>query len=97
MDKNEFIEIYNKILNSKASNQDLIKLIENYCIKKGKDPKESFIFAQHIVQQQLPINLNKILDYFALEFNVIEVYNKSNTEDLRNPFNNIIKNPIKII
>ena len=44
MDKNEFIEIYNKILNNKASNQDIIKLIENYCVKEGKDPKESFIF-----------------------------------------------------
>jgi hypothetical protein len=78
MDKNEFIEIYNKFLNHIANNQDATKLIENYCIKMGKDSKESLIFAQQIVAQGLPINYNKALDYFAKEFNVTEIYNKNN-------------------
>lgn len=78
MDKNEFIEIYNKFLNHTADNQDAIKLIENYCIKMGKDSKESLIFAQQIVAQGLPLNYNKALDYYAKEFNVTEVYNKNN-------------------
>jgi hypothetical protein len=78
MDKNEFIEIYNKFLNHTADNQDATKLIENYCIKMGKDSKESLIFAQQIVAQGLPINYNKALDYFAKEFNVTEIYNKNN-------------------
>lgn len=78
MDKNEFIEIYNKFLNHTADNQDAIKLIENYCIKMGKDSKESLIFARQIVAQELPINYNKALDYFAKEFNVTEIYNKNN-------------------
>lgn len=78
MNKGEFIEIYNKFLNHTADNQDATKLIENYCIKMGKDSKESLIFAQQIVAQGLPINYNKALDYFAKEFNVTEIYNKQN-------------------
>lgn len=79
MDKNEFIEIYNKLINNTADNQDAIKLIENYCIKMGKDPKESFIFAQRITAQELLFfNYNKVLDYFAKEFSITEVYNKNN-------------------
>lgn len=78
MDKNEFIEIYNKFINHIADNQDAIKLIENYCIKMGKDSKESLIFAQQIVAQELPIKYSKALDYFAKEFNITEVYTKEN-------------------
>lgn len=78
MDKNEFIEIYNKFINHIADNQDAIKLIENYCIKMGKDSKESLIFAQQIVAQGLPLNYNKALDYFAEEFKITEVYTKEN-------------------
>jgi hypothetical protein len=78
MDKNEFIKIYNKFLKHTADNQDAIKLIENYCIKMGKDSKESLIFAQQIVAQELPLNYNKALDYFAEEFNITEVYTKEN-------------------
>lgn len=78
MNKDEFIEIYNKLINHEADSQDVIKLIENYCIKKGKDPKESLIFAQRMVVQNLFNNFNKILDYFAEEFNVTEVYNENN-------------------
>jgi hypothetical protein len=78
MDKNEFIEIYNKFLNHTADNQDAIKLIENYCIKMGKDSEESLIFAQQIVAQGLPLNYNKALDYFAEEFKITEVYTKEN-------------------
>lgn len=78
MNKDEFIEIYNKFLNHTADNQDATKLIENYCIKMGKDSKKSLIFAQQIVAQELPINYNKILDYFAKEFNITEVYTKEN-------------------
>ena len=78
MNKDEFIEIYNKFLNHIADNQDAVKLIENYCIKMGKDSKESLIFAQQIVAQGLPLNYNKALDYFAKEFNVTEIYNKNN-------------------
>lgn len=78
MDKNEFIEIYNKFINHIADNQDAVKLIENYCIKMGKDSKESLIFAQQIVAQGLPLNYNKALDYFAEEFKITEVYNKNN-------------------
>lgn len=78
MDKNEFIEIYNKLINHIADSQDVTKLIEKYCIKMGKDSKESLIFAQQIVAQELPINYNKVLDYFAKEFNVTEIYNKNN-------------------
>ena len=78
MNKDELIEIYNKFINHTADNQDAIKLIENYCIKMGKDPKESLIFAQQIVAQGLPIKYSKALDYFAKEFNVIEVYIKEN-------------------
>jgi hypothetical protein len=78
MDKNEFIKIYNKFINHIADNQDAIKLIENYCIKMGKDSKESLIFARQIVAQEWPINYNKALDYFAKEFNITEVYTKEN-------------------
>lgn len=78
MNKDEFIKIYNKFLNHTADNQDAIKLIENYCIKMGKDSKESLIFAQQIVAQGLPINYNKALDYFAEEFKITEVYTKEN-------------------
>ena len=78
MNKDELIEIYNKFINHTADNQDAIKLIENYCIKMGKDSKESLIFAQQIVAQGLPIKYSKALDYFAKEFNVIEVYIKEN-------------------
>jgi hypothetical protein len=78
MNKNEFIEIYNKLINHIADNQDAIKLIENYCIKMGKDSKESLIFAQQIVAQGLPLNYNKALDYFAKEFNITEIYSKNN-------------------
>lgn len=78
MDKNEFIKIYNKFINHIADNQDAIKLIENYCIKIGKDSKESLIFAQQIVAQGLPLNYSKALDYFAKEFNITEVYTKEN-------------------
>lgn len=78
MDKNEFIEIYNKFINHIANNQDAIKLIENYCIKMGKESKESLIFAQQIVARGLSLNYNKALDYFAKEFNVTEVYNENN-------------------
>lgn len=79
MNKDEFIEIYNKLINHNADNQDVIKLIENYCIKMGKDPKESLIFAQRIVAQELLfLNYNKVLDYFAEEFSITEVYNKNN-------------------
>lgn len=78
MDKNEFIEIYNKFIKHTADNQDAIKLIENYCIKMGKDSKESLIFAQQIVAQGLPLNYNKALDYFAEEFKITEVYTKEN-------------------
>lgn len=78
MNKDEFIEIYNKFLNHTADNQDATKLIENYCIKMGKDSKESLIFAQQIVAQELPIKYSKALDYFAKEFNITEVYTKEN-------------------
>lgn len=78
MNKDEFIKIYNKFLNHTADNQDAIKLIENYCIKMGKDSKESLIFAQQIVAQGLPLNYNKALDYFAEEFKITEVYTKEN-------------------
>lgn len=78
MDKNEFIEIYNKLINRIADSQNVIKLVENYCIKKGKDPKESLIFAQQIVAKGLFNNFDKILDYFAEEFKITEIYNKDN-------------------
>lgn len=78
MDKNEFIEIYNKLINHMADSQDIIKLVENYCIKKGKDPKESLIFAQQIVAKGAFTNFDKILDYFADEFKITEIYNKNN-------------------
>lgn len=91
MDKNEFIKIYNKFLNNIADNQDAITLLENYCIKMGKDPKESAIFAQHIIGQRLPLNYDKVLDYFAREFNVIEVYDKPNI------YNNQINKLIKVL
>lgn len=78
MDKDKFIEIYNKLINHNADSQDVIKLIENYCIKKGKDPKESLIFAQRVVAQNLFNNFDKILDYFAEEFKITEIYSKDN-------------------
>lgn len=78
MNKDEFIKIYNKFLKHIADNQDAIKLIENYCIKMGKDSKESLIFAQQIVAQGLPLNYNKALDYFAEEFKITEIYTKEN-------------------
>lgn len=78
MDKVEFIKIYSKFLTQSVSNQEAKKLIENYCIKMGKDSKESAIFAEHLVAMNLPINYNKVLDYFAKEFNIIEIYNQQN-------------------
>lgn len=78
MDKEEFLKIYNKFLTQSASNQDAKKLIENYCIKMGKDSKESAIFAKHLIEMGIPINYNKMLDYFAKEFNIIEIYNQQN-------------------
>ena len=60
MDKNEFIQIYNNLIEKdNISIKDSIKIIEEYCKINNKDEKQIKVFIKLLIND--PISFNECL------------------------------------
>lgn len=80
MNRERFIELYTKIVKSiSLSMEEVIELMMDYCLSKGKKVEEIQIYIQ--LASSLGIlndNIQQILEDYSKEFNICKVIDGNN-------------------
>ena len=98
MDRNKIISIATSILIKKSINlQDIILLLDSYCIEKGKERKYIDLFIKTLVQ--LPYDIYSNLIDIALKYYMCKyaIHTLTKQESLNSIFNRNTKENILLI
>lgn len=79
MDKDKIIKIIKDYNNSQITS-DSIELIQEYCIEKGKEPKDVSLFINTLVQMPVLLGnyMPEVIDYYKRKLELIEIKDKNN-------------------
>lgn len=80
MNKEEFIKLYNKIVNGTINKDELTKLFMEYCVTEhNKDVEKSKVFISTIIYS-VPVLISTyieyIIQYFSVKFNICTILSK---------------------
>lgn len=78
MDKENVIALLKEIIFNNSL-ESSIKLLENYCIEKGKDMKYFDAFVKTlIISGNINTCLSTAIDFYRVKYTIYNLYNKQN-------------------
>ena len=78
MDKENVISLLKEIIFNNSL-ESSIKLLENYCIEKGKDMKYFDAFVKTLIMSgNINTCLSTAIDFYRVKYTIYQLYNKHN-------------------